>query len=389
MRNDCLNETVNDEYSRPPECKRAWIEVDLDALAHNAEQLSKLLFGSCELMAVVKADAYGHGYQQVSLRLQQEGIRSFAVATLVEGVKLREIGISGDILVLGYTQPKDASFLHDFSLSQLVIDEAYAKMLDDTGYSLKIHVAVDTGMHRLGIEASNFAEIEKLFNFENLSVIGTATHLASPDSLDESGSEFTDLQIERFFEVVKDLKDKGYDAGKLHAQSSYGIVNYPDAKYDYARAGILLYGVKGSYSDDIKTEPSLLPVLSLRAVIAQVRMVEAGESIGYGRSFTTATPMKLAIACIGYADGIPRHISGNGGMCLVNGQKVPIVGRVSMDLITIDVTAVEDVSTGDVVTIIGKDGNMEIRCEDVAAAAGTITNDILSRLGTRLTRIYR
>jgi serine/alanine racemase len=193
--------------------------------------------------------------------------------------------------------------------------------------------------------------------------------------------------MEKFYSVVEALKEKGYDVGKQHAQSSYGIYNYPELKCDYVRPGIVLFGVQ-SQDDETKVKTELCPVLSLKATIAQVRWIGAGESVSYGRLYTAKQPIKLATVGIGYADGIPRQMTGNGGMCIVNGRKVPIIGRICMDLLMLDVTDVDHVQAGDIATFIGKDGNEEIRCEEVAAAAGTITNDILCRLGTRLPKVY-
>ena len=372
---------------KPSARGRAWVEIDLDALAKNAVDICSKIPAGCELMAVVKADAYGHGAQRVAARLVMEGVKSFAVATIAEAVQLRECVPEGDILVLGCTQPQDAEYLDNYRLSQLVIDGWHAKTLDETGYKLNVHVAIDTGMHRLGMEPSNFDEIESVFKCKNLTVTGIATHLSSPDSLDESDIGFTKSQIDKFFTVVSKLRDKGYNVGKLHAQSSYGVYNYPDICCDYIRPGIMLYGVH-SQDDETKVKTDLCPVLSLRAVIAQVRWIDAGESVSYSRLYTAVKPTKLATVCIGYADGIPRQMSNNGGMCIVRGRKAPIIGRICMDLLMLDVTDIEYVEAGDVATFIGKDGSEEIRCEQVAAAAGTITNDILCRLGTRLPRVY-
>ena len=371
----------------PSECGRAWIEIDLDALAHNAGEITSLLPEGCELMAVIKTDAYGHGSEIIAKRLMREGVTAFAVATAIEGVRLRENGIEGDILVLGYTHPNDAVLLSSNDLSQLVVDGAHAKSLDETGNSIRVHIAIDTGMHRLGIQPEDFDEIERVFTYANLTVEGIATHLASSDSLEADDIGFTELQMERFLALLDKLKSKGYDAGKTHAQSSYGVLNFPGIKCGYARAGIALYGVL-SANDKVVTTPSLRPVLSLRAIVAQVRWIGAGESVSYSRIFTTDKPMKLATVSIGYADGVPRQISGKGGICIVNGRKVPIVGRVCMDMLMIDVTEVEHVAAGDVVTLIGSDGGETVRCEDFAAASGTITNDILCRLGGRLPRLY-
>jgi len=338
-------------------------------------------------MAVIKANAYGHGAETVAKRLVGEGIKTFAVATVIEGVELRNCVPDGDILILGCTLPKDAGSLYDSNLTQLVADAAHAKALDATGYKLRVHIAIDTGMHRLGIEPVDFAGIEGIFKCGNLTVEGVATHLASPDSLNESDICFTRAQMERFYKVVGKLKEKGYNTGKLHAQSSYGIYNYPDLACDYIRPGIMLYGVH-SQADDTIVKTDLKPVLSLRAVIAQVRRIEAGESVSYGRLYTADKPIMLATVGIGYADGIPRQMTNNGGMSIVNGRKVPIIGRICMDLLMLDVTGAGHVKAGDVATFIGTDGDEEIRCEEVAAAAGTITNDILCRLGVRLPRIY-
>jgi serine/alanine racemase len=338
-------------------------------------------------MPVVKADAYGHGAEMSAARLQREGIKAFAVATVEEGAYLRDSGLTGKILVLGYTHPGDAGFLNTLNMSQLVFDGAYAKALDGTGYKINVHIAIDTGMHRLGIDVSNEAEIESVYSYNNLTVEGVATHLASSDSLDAEDIKFTNTQMERFLTVINTLKSKGYDVGKLHTQASYGVYNYPDMQCDYARVGIALYGIM-SYDGDTKIKPALRPVMSLRALIAQVKWIGAGEGVSYGRTFIADKPMKLATVCIGYADGIPRQMSGNGGVCIVRGHKVPVIGRICMDMLMVDVTGIDDVAAGDIATLIGKDRGEEIRCEDVAAASGTISNDIVSRIGGRLQRIY-
>jgi len=371
----------------PGPCGRAWVEIDLDALAFNLADIRSKTPKSTEIMAVVKANAYGHGVEKIAERLVNEGIKAFAVTSVVEGVQLREYVNDSTILVMGFTHPDDARWLFDCNLSQLVVDGAYAKSLNNTEYNLRVHIAIDTGMHRLGMEPSNFKEIESTFNYKNLTVEGIATHLSSPDSFNKSDIEFTKSQIEEFLKVVHKLKKKGYNAGKLHTLSSYGIFNYPEFTYDYVRPGIMLYGVH-SIDDKTKVQTTLRPVLSLKAIVAQVRCIKAGESVSYGRTFTAKAPMKIATASIGYADGLPRHISGNGGKGIINGQKAPIIGRVCMDMIMLDVTDIEHIKAGDTVTLIGKDGDEEIRCEEVAKAADTITNDILSGLSNRLPRVY-
>ena len=378
---------MTDSFLDPLNQRRAWAEIDLDALAYNAAHLSSLLPENCELMAVVKADAYGHGAEKVAMRLMAEGVKSFAVATVSEAVQLRECGLEGEILILGYTHPRDATLLSAFSLSQLVVDSGHAKELNGANIPLNVHIAIDTGMHRLGIEPSDFSGIERVFACKNLHVEGIATHLASADSIEKDEIEFTNNQMYKFLAVVEALRSMGYNVGKIHTQSSYGICNHPGIKCDIARAGIMLYGVM-SREDDTILKPALQPVLSLRAIVAQVRRIGAGESISYGRTYTTGKPMKIATICIGYADGVPRRMSADKAVCIIGGRKVPIIGRICMDLLMADVTGIDSVRTGDVATLIGKDGGAEIRCEDVAEASGTITNEILCRLGNRLPRVY-
>ena len=370
-----------------PETLRAWAEVDLDALAYNASQLRSALPGGCGLMAIMKADAYGHGAEASAKRLRREGVGAFAVATAHEGAGLRDAGVEGDILVLGYTHPEEAALLNGRSLAQLVADGAHAKALDDAGYKLEVHIAVDTGMHRLGFDYTDVDGMERVYNYNNLAVRGVATHFAVSDSLLDSDVAFTKLQIERYNSVLESLRLRGRDVGARHAQASSGILNYPGMECDYARAGIALYGVKALHAGTV-TDLPLRPVLSLRARIAQVRRIGAGESVSYGRAFYAENPIRLATVNIGYADGVPRQMSGNGGVCLVRGERVPIAGRICMDMLMLDVTGVDTAEPGDIVTLIGLDGGEEIRCEDVARSSGTITNDILCRLGKRLPRVY-
>ena len=375
-------------YSLAPHEKgRAWLEIDLAAIESNAAALRSALPEKCELMAVVKADAYGHGAAQVAARLWKCGVGSFAVATAGEAVGLRKSGLDGNILVLGCTHPGDAGVLYENSLTQLVVDGAYADVLSNAGYRIDVHVAIDSGMHRLGIDSSNHSEIESVFKCKNLNVTGTATHLASSDSLAAGDVGFTNRQIENFRLAVEAMQSKGHNTGKLHIQASYGIFNYPGLECDYARAGIALYGVM-SHDGAVVKKAALKPALAMRARVAQVRLIGAGESVSYGRAFTASSSMKIATVGVGYADGVPRQASGNGACCIAHGHMVPVIGRVCMDLLMIDVTEVDQVRTGDIVTVIGSDGGETIRCEDLAAVSGTITNDVLCRLGSRLPRIY-
>lgn len=366
---------------------RAWVEISLSALKHNARVLQELLPKQCELMAVVKANAYGHGDVMVSKALNSSGIHAFAVATLIEGIHLRKNGIKGEILILGYTNSCDAECLVSYRLTQTVVDYSYAKALNDSGKKVRVHLKIDSGMHRLGVDASSLSEIERIFACSNLVVEGVFSHLCVSDSLTEEDVTCTKLQIDRFFETIAYLKTKGLPTGKLHIQASYGILNYPNLPCDYARAGIALYGVLSCNSKTC-SEVDLQPVLSLKARVAMVRQIASGERVGYGRLFTAKVTTKIAIVTIGYSDGIQRNLFNANTYVLLHSQKAPIIGRICMDQLIIDVTDIPETKPDDVVTLIGQDGIEQIRCEDFAEQSGTITNEILSRLGSRLNYIY-
>lgn len=365
------------------ETSRAWREVDLNALAHNARVLQGALAPGCRLMSVVKADAYGHGLIPVARRLEAEGVKAFAVACLEEGIALRQSGVQGKILILGYTSPGMAFQICRWKLVQTVADEDHGRALAAQGVPLSVHLALDTGMHRLGIPAEDHKALQHLYELPNLNIEGVFSHLCVSDSLEAKDVSFTCTQLERFYATVRWLKTHGLDTGAIHIQASYGIWNLPPQPCSWARAGIALYGV---FSNDAHTERKLdlNPVLSLRARVASVRTLLPGEGAGYGLAFWADQMRRLAVVTIGYADGLPRSLSQQGGEVLLHGTRCPMVGRMCMDQMMVDVTDVPCVKPGDVATIIGTDGGEVIRAEDVAGQCGTITNELLSRLGQRL-----
>lgn len=362
---------------------RAWRETDLEALAHNAWQIREALAPECDLMAVVKAEAYGHGAVAVARQLRKERVKAFAVASLEEGISLRRHGIFGEILVLGYTAPDQARQLRRWRLTQAVVDAAYGEALAEQGVRLKVHLALDTGMHRLGIPAGDHEAIARMYRLPWLKITGTFSHLCVADSPAPGDKGYTSRQLNLFYEALRWMTDQGYPPGETHIQSSYGIWNLPPQPCTWARPGIALYGV-GSDDTPTRRQLELRPVLSLRARVASVRGLEPGQGAGYGLAFRPDTPRLLATVTIGYADGLPRCLPQRGGQVLIRGVRCPMVGRVCMDQLLVDVTAVPQVVPGDVVTLIGRDGDGEIRAEEVAAWCGTITNELLSRLGHRL-----
>jgi serine/alanine racemase len=367
---------------------RAWAEISLSNLKHNLESLKSVLPPKCGFMAVVKANAYGHGDIAVSRYCNKIGIGRFAVATIEEGIRLRSHGIKGEILILGYTDPQRSRELVQYHLTQTIVSWEHAQQLDSFHIPLCVQIAVDTGMHRLGEDCKHGKEIEKIMDCENLKVCGLYSHLCASDSEASEDREYTNRQIQDFRDLLNLLKQDGYPIPHVHIQSSYGILNYPDLHCSYVRPGIAMYGVLSTPSDQAEISADLRPVLSLRARIILVRTVPSGESVGYGRAFTTTRETMIAILPIGYADGLPRNLSGGNGEILLHGRRAPIVGRICMDQLMADVTDIPDVKPGDVATLIGRDGQETISAEQVADEAGTITNELLSRLGTRLERFY-
>lgn len=366
---------------------RAWIELNRNALQNNVDAFRERLPKQCTLMPAIKADAYGHGAVLIAKELNHLGVDAFCVACVAEGVELRKKGIKGEILILGYTYPEQFPMLYCYRLTQTVVDFSYALLLNSYGRKLHVHIGIDTGMHRLGERSENIDLICEMYRMKNLKIEGLFTHLCASDSLEKKKQEFTNFQVEEFYKVVCELKKRGYPCPKLHLQSSYGVLNYPELSADYARVGIALYGVLSSRKDTEEWKDVLEPVLALKARIASVKNLFAGESAGYDMQFTAQHNMKIAVLTIGYADGYPRCLSDGVGTALINGCKASVIGRICMDQTIVDVSAVPDVKAGDVAVLIGKSGGLEISVCDIAKKAETITNEILSRMGTRLERI--
>lgn len=364
---------------------RAWIEIDMNNLRHNVNIVRSRLPDRCQIMASVKADAYGHGAVEICRELNQQGIYAFCVASAAEGVVLRKNNIKGEILILGYTYPEQFYLLVRYCLIQSVIDYEYAKTLNRFGKKLIVHIKIDTGMNRLGEPASNIDNIIRIFMCKNLIIDGIYTHFFAQNNDNQLCRDFTQSQLDRFNHVLYIIEEHGFTRPKAHVQSSYGILNCPDLVFDYARVGTALYGTFSS-NESIQYDKALRPVLSVKARISIVKTINAGEMVGYGPAYTATRQMKIAVLTIGYGDGIPYRLSCGYGNVLINGQVVPIVGCVCMDQIMIDVTNMNNVKRGDVTVIIGKSGEHEITAREIAEQTGTISNEVLSRLGSRLER---
>lgn len=363
---------------------RTYVEIDLRNLEHNVRELRRAMPSGCRLMAVVKAEAYGHGTFEIATHLEKIGVRTFAVATIDEGIRLRTYGIRGEILILGYTDVERAVELKKYDLMQTLIDYSYAEQLDRQGVRIKAHVKVDTGMHRLGELAGETDRVKQMFHMENIDVYGMFTHLSCADSLEIDDVTFTRKQIERFYALVDDLRGEGVRIPKLHIQSSYGLLNYPELCCDYVRAGIALFGVLSSPGDDTIVHLDLRPVLSLKSKVALIRQLKKGECVGYGREFKAERDSRIAMVPVGYADGYPRSLSCGKGRVRINGCLVPVIGRVCMDQLAIDITDAEGVEVGDTVVLIGGEMGEGVSALDLAGQCGSISNEMLSRLGARV-----
>lgn len=367
-----------------------WAEVSLDNLAFNLHSVKNFIGPDVKYMAVVKADAYGHGSVECAKRLEAEGVDWFGVALPEEGVELRQAGIRKLILCLGGFWEGQETLALNYNLTPVVFQIDKARILNAAaerrGTAVSIHVKVDTGMGRVGVRydaVSRFAE--DLATLEHLRLEGVMTHFAAADDLKQN--DFTDLQIRRFEAAVETFRSYGFNPAYCDLANSPGAVAHPAARGNMVRLGGVLYGLGGDVLPKEIDKPELRAVMSLHSRIAHLKRVPAGESIGYGRTFTTARDSVIATIPIGYQDGYTRSLS-NSGRVIVRGAFVPVVGRISMDWITLDVTEIEGVEIGDEVTLIGEQGGARISAEDLAELTGTISYEITCGIDRRVPRVY-
>ncbi len=370
---------------------RSKAEVNLKNLAHNFIQIKKFA-GGADIIAVIKADAYGHGAIEVARVYEELGASILAVACLDEALALRQSGISCPIMIFGTTPPDFAKTLYENDIIQSVYSKDYAKSLSEAaesfGGKIKIHIKLDTGMTRFGIYAhpgSEHAAADEAYEItklKNLTADGIFTHFSEAESPDTS---FTESQFNSFLRVIEILKSQGITFNFCHCANSAAVVNYKKAHLNCIRPGHLLYG----YSPDGKNIPELdlRPALTFKALIGDVRRVSRGDSLSYGRTFVAEHDMKVAVVCIGYADGVLRSLS-NRGVFLINGKRAPILGRVCMDLTLVDVTNIPDVKPFDEAVIFGQQGSALLSPLEQAKVAGTISYELFTSVSKRVERTY-
>ncbi|MFZ1699617.1 MAG: alanine racemase [Pyrinomonadaceae bacterium] len=356
--------------------------VDLDTLAANFRSTKEFVGSDLAYMAVVKANAYGHGAVECARRLAIEGVDWFGVAIPEEGVELRKAGISLPILCLGSFWPGQERLLAEYDLTPVIYSLDAARSLDSIGHNFDIHVKIDTGMGRVGIPYQSAEEFARdLLDLPNLKVTGLLTHFAAAE--DRGQDDFTFSQMERFNIACKTFESAGHNPEYFDLANSPGAITHPEARGNLVRLGGALYGLLDDILPANSKMPELRPVLSLSSRIALIRHVPAGESLGYGRSFVTRRDSRIALVPIGYADGYPRILS-NIGNAVIEGQSAPIVGKISMDWTLFDVTDIGEAAVDSQVTLIG-DGTT---AADLAGKCGTIGYEITCGLTSRVPRVY-
>ena len=367
---------------------RVYAEINLDAIVKNVDNLMALTKENTGALAVVKADGYGHGDVAVAKAVAQK-VTGYAVATLDEAVNLRENGVKKPILVLGYVDPYEFDILVSYEITATVFDVETAQLLADAARVQKkqahCHIKVDTGMRRIGLEPdeNGIAIVKQITALKELSADGIFTHFAASDETDKISAEH---QFKLFTDFTGRLEKEGIHFSYRHCANSAAVIDMPQVDLDMVRLGIAMYGMYPS--DEVKKEKvELFPALDLKSHITMVKEIPAGEKVSYGGTFTTTRTTKLATVSVGYGDGYPRALSSK-GYVLVRGQKAPIVGRVCMDQMMVDVTDIENVTRADIVTLIGKDGDAEITVEEIAALAGTFNYEFVCDLGKRIPRSY-
>lgn len=371
--------------------KRSWVEVNLSQLRDNLMIYEKNLKRRTTIMAVIKADAYGHGDVQVARLLSSFGIHHFAVSNIDEAVGLRESGIKGEILILGYTSPFYSKTIIDSDLTQSIVSEEYAEALSKKAKGMKCQFAIDTGMNRIGLNGDDVDSCEAIIRKYKtcFRVNGLFTHLCVADSSSYEDKEFTLGQISKFKRIANAVKDLNLPF--IHCFNSAGGLSYLDDSYlfegirEMVRLGIVLYGLKPSSSFSLPE--GIKPALSWFSRVSMVKDVYPGETLGYGRSYIIESLSRIATVTTGYADGLNRSLSGR-GYVLIRGKKAPIVGRICMDQTLVDVSEIPEVKMGDVVVIIGESGSLSYTADDMASDLGTIGYEIVCNISKRVQRFY-
>lgn len=369
--------------------QRAWVEIDLSALSYNVKQLLKILSPRTQLMAVVKADAYGHGAVTVAQTVLESGASWLGVATVPEAIQLREAGIKAPILILGASHTSEQiQAIAQWKLQPTITSPKQALVFSDTLLTINnktpvpVHIKLDTGMSRLGTNFREAAEFVQLVQrLPHLAIASIYSHLATADSPD---STIMKQQQQRFEQAIAQLRTIGIEPPCLHLANSAATLTDKALHYDIARVGLAVYGLYPA--DHLRSCIDLRPVLQVKARVTQVKTIAPGTGVSYGHQFIAKRELRLAVVGIGYADGIPRNLS-NKMQVLIRGQRVPQIGTITMDQLMLDVSALPDVGEGEVVTLLGTEEKEQISAEDWANQLNTISWEILCGFKHRLPRV--
>jgi len=366
-------------------------EIDLAALRHNFLQIKKTIPSGCGILAVVKADAYGHGFMDIALELESLGVNAFGVAFLAEGIQLRKSGIDRPVLILGGIYPGQEKQCIGFNLSTTIFSPEQARLLNYVAGKLyrkaKVHVKIDTGMGRLGISSADAAAFfEKMKGMKNIDLEGIVSHFAAADELDAESREFTDQQVRIFARLIEDVRGHGLSPRYIHIANSAATFSKDLQFCNLVRPGISLYGAVPSV--DFQGRIDLKPVMRLKSKVAMLKWVEPGTNVSYARRYTAQEKTLVASVPVGYADGYCRSLT-NKGEALIRGQRARVIGTVCMDWIMLDVSAIQGVAEGDDVTLLGcdREGNC-IHAEELAERSGTIPYEIFCGISKRVPRVY-
>lgn len=368
---------------------RVQANINLDAIRYNISQVKSRLHKDTKLMVIVKADAYGHGAVAVTKALENGLADAFGVAIIEEAIELRKAGIKKPILILGYTSKEQFDLVVSYDVIQTVYQYEMAQYLANEaikqGKTAKIHIKIDTGMSRLGfadtMETVN--TIKKISALKGIQIEGIFSHFATADEKDKSSASD---QIKRFDEFYKLLENEGIHIPIRHMSNSAGMIEFSQAQYEMVRCGILTYGLYPS--DEVNQSfIDIIPAMELKTHVVYIKEVPAGTGISYGLTYITKRKTKVATIPVGYADGYSRNLS-NTGQVIIRGKYAPIIGRICMDYFMVDVTDIENVSQGDTVTLLGKDGNCEISVERLAEWSHSFPYEIICTVGKRIPRIY-
>ncbi len=366
---------------------RTWCDVSLDNLEYNVAQIKSKLSDNVKLCGIVKANAYGHGVEEIASNLVKQGFDYLAVAFIDEAVELRLCGFEQPVLILGNTPKDTAEQVVEYNVTASVYNTETAKIISDEAVKqnkiAKIHVKIDTGMSRIGFQPNeeSIGKILAVSKLPNIEIEGIFTHFASSDTDDE---DMTVKQFDKFMEVVAALEDNGVVIPIKHCCNSAAIIKYPNMHLDMVRAGIILYGM---YPSNIEYDIDLKPLMNFKTSVINVKDMQPGQTISYGATYTVEKPMRVATVAVGYADGYSRLLS-NKGRVLVNGQFANILGRICMDQCMIDVTNVHNISIGDEVILFGADENEILPIEELAVKLGTINYELPCVINNRVPRCY-